>query len=232
MTEIIVDILSPKNQYGDVNTVEYFLTIGTNRRAKTPDKFSNRGFFDVLSDLPDASTGSLVFWTVPNGDYLNLSPTNLLKPTIKKGSRSPQKQTDKGAEAPNETTDKPEEPNTEPTLPKPQTQAEQRPNNHKTDRETDDQNPQQPDERKQKPPQRRQKNNEQQHPKATAQTAPNETHNNPQKPEQRTQQKNNPRQKHQRNTQSSRFSLLSLFMQGPPVKGGYLLRQQHQLKIA
>ncbi len=70
MTELIVDILFPKRQYGDVNTVEDFLAIGTNRRAKTPEQFDHWNYFDVRPSLPDASTGSFASWTVPNGDYL------------------------------------------------------------------------------------------------------------------------------------------------------------------
>jgi hypothetical protein len=70
MTELIVDILNPNSQYGDTNTVEDFLTIGTNRRAKTPEQFDYWNYFDISPDLPDASSGSFVSWTVPNGDYL------------------------------------------------------------------------------------------------------------------------------------------------------------------
>lgn len=70
MTEIIVDILSPDNQYGDINIVEDFLTIGTHRRAKTLQKFNDRVVFDVSPDLPDAERGSFASWIVEDGDYL------------------------------------------------------------------------------------------------------------------------------------------------------------------
>ncbi len=65
-----VNILEPDSQYGDINVLGEFITIGTNRRAKTPEQFQRWNYFDVLPNLPDASTGSFAAWEVPNGDYV------------------------------------------------------------------------------------------------------------------------------------------------------------------
>ncbi|MEA5498033.1 hypothetical protein [Limnoraphis robusta] len=72
MNDLIIDVISPQTDYGDVNVIGDFITIGTDRRAKTPEKFVEQEYLqdDIRQFLPDASTGSFAVWDVPDGEYL------------------------------------------------------------------------------------------------------------------------------------------------------------------